>query len=353
MSHRYDDKSAQGVYYKPAISHDPAEPGVRISLSAPNEEPGLYPLVSLHHQTASNQVVKKTTRIPPRRIALCGGGVRGVAHAGVMKALEEEGLLGYVKEVIGISAGAIFALLWILDYKVSEIEHISLDFDFSILRNIEPETVLSFPLTFGLDDGQKVEKFIYSILKQKGFSPDATFEQIAMKHTKHFRCFATELQTSQIREFSTTKTPKTSIAFAIRASMSIPLFYTPVKESSTGAFLVDGAVLNNLPLVFLKEYEIQETWGVLFIAQNGAKICPIDTIMELLRYIYDSFMCMKSLPYVEKFKKRLICIPTNHFGALNFEEDREERLKLIQLAHSLTKKFIYSSTKPQRRFSAS
>jgi hypothetical protein len=64
---------------------------------------------------------------------------------------------------------------------------------------------------------------------------------------------------------------------------------------------------------------------------------------------------MKNVPYIDKFSDRLILIPTNDFSALNFEEPREERKKLIDKAYDLTKKFIYSYSKsvtPLRRFSA-
>lgn len=356
MSHTRDDKSAQEEYCTPEVSHDPAAPVGHTSLSAPNAEPALHPSVSLHHhQTASNQESKKTIRIPPRRIGLCGGGIRGIAHVGVMKALEEEGILPNIKEVLGISAGAIFALLWILDYTVAQIEHLSLDFDFAKLRNIEPETVLSFPLTFGLDDGQGLEKFISSILKLKGFHPDATFEQVAAKHQKHFRCFATELQTLQIREFSAKKTPTTSVKFAVRASMSLPLFYTPVKDSATGALLVDGGLINSLPLVFLKDSEILESWGVLFTKEQKTKIEPIDNVIEVCKYIYDSCTSSRNMPRMEKYRDRLICISTGDYNPLYFEETREKKMELIQRAYVATKKFMYSftkSAKPQRRFSA-
>ena len=352
MSHTRDDKSAQEVCYTPEGEHDHVAPVGHTSLSVPNEAPVLYRSA---YQSASNQEHKKTKRIPPRRIGLCGGGIRGIAHVGVMKALSEEGFLPNIKEVAGISAGAFFALLWVLDYTVAQIEQLSLEFDFAILRNIEPETVLSFPLTFGLDEGQALEKFIGSILKQKGFSPDATFEQVAAKHTKHLRCFATELQRLKIHEFSTTKTPTTSVKFAIRASMSLPLFYTPVKDMTTGALLVDGGVLNNLPLVFLKDSELFESWGVLFTKEQKTTIEPIENVIEVFKYIYDSCTSVKNLPNIEKYKDRLICIPTGDYNPLHFEETREKKMELIERAYRAAKKFIYSSPtsrKSQRRFSA-
>ena len=365
MSHTRDDKSAPEVCYKTLGEHGRGEPVGHTNPLAPSAEPVLYPSSARWTQTTSIQAVKKTSgfshgqpsAIPPRRIALCGGGVRGVAHVGVMKALSDAGFLSHVKEVIGISAGAFFALLWILDYSVQQIEQLSLGLDFTSLRNIDPETVLAFPLTFGLDSGEGIEKLIVSVLKQKGFLADATFEQVAAKHSKHLRCYATELQTSRIREFSTSKTPKTSVKFAIRSSMSLPFFYTPMKEPDTNALLMDGGLLNNLPLVFLTDYEISETWGVFFTVGQGnsENIQPINDIMDVLRYVYDSSTIMKSLHYIEQFKDRLIIIPTSDFSALNFEETREERVELIELSYNITKKFMYYSkpAKIARRFSAS
>jgi NTE family protein len=57
-----------------------------------------------------------------------------------------------------------------------------------------------------------------------------------------------------VKEMSYEKTPDMSVAKAIRASMSLPILYTPVKDGDS--LLVDGGLLHNLPLAFLKEEEI-------------------------------------------------------------------------------------------------
>ena len=347
MSHIPDDKSAQEECCTPSNEHNPFLPCDRINLLAPNEEPK-YPV------DKAQASITRLYRIPPRRIALCGGGVRGVAHVGVFKALKDSGFLKYIKEVIGISAGSLFALLWVLDYSIEQIEKLSLELDFTKLVNIEPDTALLFPLTYGLDDGKGIENLIISILKHKGFSPDATFEDIHTNHKLHLRCFATELQTSKIREFSTLKTPKVAIKHALRASMSLPLFYTPVQEEN-GALLVDGGLLHNLPLVFLNQQEYKETWGVLFTIQQKNTIHPVTDVMEMLRYVYDSALIIKNSIYIEKYKDNIICIPADCFSALHFEETFEERLSLINLAYQKTKEFIFTKTKPSmnRRYSVS
>ena len=125
MSHRSYDKSVQEVYYTPEGEHGPSATDDHINPSVPASAPEQCPGAS------ASIVPPRVSRIPPRRVALCGGGVRGIAHAGVMRALRDAGFLAHVKEVIGISAGSLFALLWALEYSVEQIEQLSLAFDFT------------------------------------------------------------------------------------------------------------------------------------------------------------------------------------------------------------------------------
>ncbi len=279
-----------------------------------------------------------------------------MAHVGVMKALEQEGMLSCVKEMIGISAGSLFCLLWVLGYTLDELERLAVEFDFRLLRNIEPENVFLFPETFGLDDGKSLEKLIVSILRQKGFPPTATFSDIEKRCPVALRCYATELQTSRIREFSTSLTPTMEVRMAIRASMSLPFLYTPVKDPHSEALLMDGGLLNNLPMVFLQEHQIHETWGVLFHTSKHSLV-PVKDISQFFRYIYDGATLMRSTLFLDRYGDRVIKISTEDFGALDFDESKESRLDLIELARKTTIRFLYSSTsdpskKYVRRFSA-
>ena len=161
MSHTPYDKSALKEYCKPEGVHDLAELDAHINPLVPNEE--LQLCRADEAQTSSDKHKnKKILRIPPRRLAFCGGGVRCVAHVGVLKALDNYGLLRCVKEVTGISAGAFFSLLFSLQYTIDQIERLSLEMDFTVLGNIEPEDVLMFPLTFGLNSGESIERLIAS-----------------------------------------------------------------------------------------------------------------------------------------------------------------------------------------------
>jgi predicted acylesterase/phospholipase RssA len=345
MSHTPYDRSAPKEYCKPEGAHDLAEPDGHINLSGPNVEPVLYP-----YETSDKQVKRKKLCIPPRRLAFCGGGVRCVAHVGVLKALKANGLLRCVKEVTGISAGAFFALLYVLEYTVEQMELLATEMDFTNLGTIDPEDILLFPLTFGLNSGEAIGRLITSVLKQKGFSPDVTLAELSKGRIK-FRCYATELQTTSIKEMSAKATPDMKVVAAVRASMSFPLMFSPVKDGNS--LLVDGGLLHNMPLVFLKEQEIQETLCVFFAVKPRLVIEPVEEVLDFVKYMYEAAIDMRNRPYLKKYRDRLIIVNTDECNGLNFSESRDNRVSLIELAYKTTEDFLFHNRTPRRRFSVS
>jgi NTE family protein len=238
----------------------------------------------------------------------------------------------------------------VLGYSIRQIEELALKFDFTVLGTIEPEDILLFPMTLGLNSGETVDKLITSILHQKGFDKDISFLELAKKTKMTFRCYATDLQKSKIKEMSVLTTPAMLVRTAVRASMSLPIMYSPVKEGDS--LLVDGGLLHNLPLVFLTEAEIQETLGVLFVSEESTPK-PIESVLDFFKYIYDGALMMRNVPYIQKYKERLILIDTRDFGALSFDESEETRAKFIHVAVVATRAFLKKARKPTRRVSVS
>ena len=346
MWHKPDDKSAPKVYCKSEGEHGPALPADHINLLAPDEAL----LLPASDSTPSVKQNKKMLRIPPRRLAFCGGGIRCVAHVGVLKALHEANLLTCVKEMIGVSAGALFALLYVLGYSIGQIEELALNFDFRILGDINPEDLLLFSVNLGLNSGDMLEKLVVSILHQKGFDKDITFADLAARVRMGFRCYSTELQTSTIKEMSAAATPDMLVRTAVRASMSLPIMYSPVPCGST--LLVDGGLLHNLPLVFLNQADVADTWGVLFVSPNK-KVQSIDSVLDFFKYVYDGVVLMRNLPCIEKYKETLIVIESDDFSSLNFGESKDNRADFIRRAELATVAFLNKRTCPRRRVSVS
>lgn len=376
MSHRLDDKSALAEYCTPEGEHSPSESSCHTNLLAPTVElpQHSFPLLTEATSTVARDKVPRNPphaagvvephiqrdlrRIPPRRLALCGGGMRCIAHIGVFKALEQYGLLSSVKEVIGLSGGALFALMFCLGYKVSDIEKLALELDFQNLATIEPEMLLDFPQTLGCNSGQALQSLVASILRQKGIPPEATFQDVAAsgKFTVAFRCYATELQTARSLEFSVTKTPTLPLTLALRATAALPFLYCPVADPKAPHILwADGGVLHNVPFAFLSDYEKTQTWAVQFLADRANSVPePIHDPLDYFQYIYTAAFEMKNRWLYERYSSQILQISIPTQTALHFNLTREQRQELMTHAEQKTVAFLqtHGHPLPKRRYSA-
>ena len=189
---------------------------------------------------------------PKIGIVFGGGGAKGAAEVGVLKVLEETGI--QVDYIAGTSIGSIVGGLYAAGYKANELETmfqtqewLSLLTDRKASLINEPYQTINgvtyifgFPVMdrnssiLGIMKGETVENMLDSMLSVKGCK---TFESLPVP----FCCVTADIRTAREVVIS-----KGSISKAMRASMSIPGIFKPVKLDDR--LLVDGGMLNNLPV---------------------------------------------------------------------------------------------------------
>lgn len=155
-------------------------------------------------------------------LVLSGGGARGIAHIGVIKALEDMGL--QFSRISGTSAGAIVGALYGHGYTPNEIFDIIRQVSF--LKSVRPAWAWTGLLKM---DG------IHDFLKK--YLPYNEFEQLR----KPLTVTATDIRTGEIKRFS-----EGLLIPAIMASCSIPAVFDPYPIN--GSLYVDGGLLDNLPV---------------------------------------------------------------------------------------------------------
>lgn len=297
--------------------------------------------------------------IPPRRVVLSGGGIRALAHIGALEVLEKKGFLRSVKEYVGVSAGAFVSFCLIIGYTLPELKLLCSVFDFSLLRSLDPESALNFPTTFGFDSGENLIKLLHSLLRNKKLSTDITFGEWQAKHPEgpFFRCFATDIYKTEIREFSCEKTATVKFVDALRASMSLPGYFTPMKDPLTGNLLVDGGILHNFPLAFLSYEERQDALGISF-SYDHTNVNEIPDLLTFLSQIFACYYIPRTYSLHRQHPDRCIVIPCGHIQAWNFEATQEEREGIMEMGRKAVEEFLtpahqfHLQKKPGRRFSA-
>jgi len=158
-------------------------------------------------------------------LVLSGGGARGLAHVGVMRALDEAGIP--IDIVGGTSFGSIAAMMRALDMTWEEMREVLWD---TVGRNGAPIDITAPAISFS--KGQRLRDVI-----------DQTYTDANIEDTwLRSYCVSSNLSSGHSLVHRTGP-----IASAVRASVAIPGVFPPV-ASGDGEVLVDGAVMNNLPV---------------------------------------------------------------------------------------------------------
>lgn len=167
---------------------------------------------------------------------LGGGAARGLAHIGIMKAFYEKGILP--DAIAGTSMGAIVGSLLAVGMHPEEIE--------TEVKKTKIYKLIDFKVSkAGLLPGDKVFE------KLKKYLGAVTFESTKVP----LRICAVDIEKGTLETFQ-----KGQILPAVRASMSIPGVFLPVKYKNR--FYVDGGLINNLPIDALDDLKCKNMYAV-------------------------------------------------------------------------------------------
>jgi NTE family protein len=175
-----------------------------------------------------------------------GGGVKGIAYVGVVKAVTQCGLMKGVTRVCGSSAGSGCALMVALGCSAEEIEDFSgrvnfkefLDDKWGVFR--DSKRVVK---EYGIYAGAKLRHFYASVAKEKVGDGEITFKKLKEKTGMDLTITGTNVSRNKIAYFNATNTPDMPCADAVRISSSIEFFFAAVEYEED--IYVDGGVLNN------------------------------------------------------------------------------------------------------------
>lgn len=206
-----------------------------------------------------------------------GGGVKGIALLGAYSVLEERGY--EPQNLAGASAGAIVAALVAAGYTAQDLHGIigSLDFERFLDRAWEDRIpVVGAPLSVlkdqGIYEGNAFQSWMAELLADKGRTRfgDLIMPEFAQEPRYRYKL---QLIASDVTDRRLLVLPQDAprigiddpddmdIALAVRMSMSIPIFFEPVRQSAPDGehTIVDGGMLSNFP-VWLFDSEGPPAW---------------------------------------------------------------------------------------------
>lgn len=196
---------------------------------------------------------------PKIGLVLSGGGAKGLAHVGILEVLDDIGLK--VDYITGTSMGSIIGALYATGYSGDSIHKIATAEKWDdLLRNQVPLEYIpaeekaeygQYNIELGFEDKRfrmptgLLDGHLLALELTKLTSPVSNRKKFT-DFPIPFKCVATNIETGNVAVLDSG-----NIVDALRASMAIPSFFTPVEYN--GQYYVDGGVLRNFPVTDAKE----------------------------------------------------------------------------------------------------
>lgn len=190
-------------------------------------------------------------------LVLSGGGARGLAQVGVLRVLERHHIP--IDLIVGNSLGSVIGGLYAAGYSTAQLESIAIHANWTELLSFSEETkrsdlfvgqkqaqqegylVIRFDglepiIPSAISGGQRLSNFFSHLTLQALYHPNPSFDDLKIP----FRATATDLISGRRIILD-----QGSLAEAMRASVTVPLLYSPLERDSM--FMVDGGLTSNIP----------------------------------------------------------------------------------------------------------
>ena len=291
---------------------------------------------------------------PKLGLTLSGGGAKGLAHIGILKAIDSAGLK--IDYITGTSMGSIIGSLYAIGYSGDSIEKLARGIDWDQMLSNQaglrslfmeekeeyskydlelPWVNNKFKISTGFLEGQE----LWLQLSQL-YAPVSDIKDFS-KFNIPFRCIATDVGNGEAVVLK-----KGEIVSAIRASMAIPSVFTAVDYD--GKRLVDGGISRNFPVRDVKEMGADYVIGST--VANG--LLPSDKVKNIIQlllqiaFFREAEDANKEVPlcdiYIPFTMEKYNMASFNDAGAIldaGIEEGRKMYPRFKHLADSLNEKY--------------
>lgn len=224
---------------------------------------------------------------PKIGLTLSGGGAKGLAHIGILKAIDSAGLK--IDYITGTSMGAIIGGLYAIGYSAAQIEDIASTTDWDLMLSNQspyrgivmeekdeygryalelPWVSHDFRLPTGVFEGEELwlrfSELFYPVYARKKFS----------QFSIPFKCIGTDVSSGEAVVLDSGE-----ITSALRSSMAIPSFFTSVQFN--GRKLIDGGIVRNFPV-----RDVKDMGADIVIGSNvAAGLRPPEKVTNVLQIL--------------------------------------------------------------------
>ena len=298
-------------------------------------------------------------------IVFSGGGIKGISHCGSLLELDEMGILYNndktmkITKICGVSAGAMIAVLFAINYSPIEISNIVKDLDFRKIMDDKYGCIrdfINFTGNWGICKGKFIQKMMKNLIAAKTGNGEYTFSDLFNDTGIELVIVATNLSIKKTCYFhhANDEYKNCAIYKAIRMSMGIPFIFEPFCLNDN--YYVDGGLLDNYPLhIFDSELENQKqisylpnpkTLGIKIMTEDDKKsdVTQVIKFTSLFDYSISYIETLLSNneektinPYM--YERSIINVTPN-YKLTKFHVSDEEKENLLNIGKLAVKNFF-------------
>lgn len=303
-------------------------------------------------------------------VVLEGGGVKGIALVGAVDVLEEHGY--EVQRVAGTSAGAIVGALIAAGLTRDERRQLMLSLDYarfqdsSFVDRLPGGRLLSLLAQQGMYEGSYLRSWLSGVLGERGIDTFADLRCVdadaspSSAYPSRLVVMASDITHGRLRCLPTDYPAlgcddpgAVAVADAVRASMSIPFFYEPVRlpgKDGKKITLVDGGMLSNFPVAVFDRRDGRAprwpTFGIKLSARAGDQTRRFegDGLTSMVKAMIGTMTSFYDQLHLDEpsVLARTIFVDTFGVKATEFDLDDPTRDQLYANGRSAAEKFLRS-----------
>lgn len=309
-----------------------------------------------------------------------GGGVKGIAFGGALRALSDADY--EIKNVAGASAGAIAAALVVAGYKADELDTLLQNMPFEDFQDegrmdrLPGGKLLSILSDLGVYEGAFFQSWITDLLAEKGvetfgqlLNPDAD-DPADPNQRWRLRVIASDVTNRKMLVLPNDaqqlgiEPDELNVGYAVRMSMSIPIFFEPVvrEYANEKIVIVDGGMLSNFPVWLFDREDGPPRWPTfgLLLAEpepqkeigtrldNEQQLGERGSILDFLKNMALTMMAARDRLYLDNATYvRTVALPTLGVGTTQFDIERPDVEALRDSGEQAMQTFLASWNWPK------
>ena len=262
-------------------------------------------------------------------LSFSGGGFKGAAFLGCVKALKQHNLLDNVKCVAGSSAGALVATLiackaeyvFMKKCTMKTLQHFD-KYRFSwyhVFKNAQ-----NVSKDYGVFQTEELQKIFTAYVQEaSNLKGRITFKSLYELTQIKLIITATSLDSKTPFYFNYETTPNTEISEALTISVNIPLLFAAKKYNNER--MVDGCIIEHLPMECWKDVEIENTMAFLVKSRNEVfhLRTEVDSIYDYVEKLMSAVKKAADEAYLQKYKDTICLVVTqlSAYGKLPTDEE--------------------------------